>query len=213
MKILVAEDSPHQREVLRLLLEDWGFEVEAVEDGDRAWTALKRSDSPHLAILDSVMPGLSGPEICRRLRAARDGRPRHVLLLTSRTSPADIEQGLDAGADDYVGKPFRESELRARLRAGQRAVELQVQLAVRVVELETALDRIRQLEGILPICSYCRKIRDGQADWQPLEKFLSARSRARFSHDICPSCYSSVVEPELDAFRTSLRDGSGPPPA
>jgi CheY-like chemotaxis protein len=181
----------------------------AVEDGTRAWSALQEPDAPCLVLLDSVMPGESGPELCRRLRAEGPERPRHVVLLTSRSAPADLEQGLEAGADDYICKPFRESELRARLRAGQRAVGLQMRMADHAAELQAALDRIRQLEGVLPICSYCRKIRDGESDWQSLERFLSSRSRAQFSHDICPSCYESVVEPELEAFRDSMHRGDG----
>jgi CheY-like chemotaxis protein len=210
VNILVAEDSPHQRELVVFLLEQWGFDVVQAADGDRAWELLSRPDSPALALLDSVMPGLGGPELCRRLRDEVPARPRHLILLTSRTSPEDVEQGLEAGADDYVAKPFREGELRARLKAGRRSLDLKLRLADRVGELEGALLRIRQLEGILPVCSYCRRIHDADGDWQSLETFLAARSRARFTHDICPTCYTDVVEPELRAFREGLR-GRNPP--
>jgi len=197
LPVLLAEDSPEQRDFLEILLISWGFPVITARDGDEAWSLLQAPDAPSLVILDSVMPGLSGPQICRKLRDTRAKRARHVLLLTARAAPEDVETGLDAGADDFVAKPFNELELRARLRAGERHVRLQVELGKRVVEVEKALERIRQLEGILPLCSYCRRIRDGETAWQPLECFIQHRSKTQFSHDICPDCWTYVVEPGL----------------
>ncbi|HYE98447.1 MAG TPA: response regulator [Planctomycetota bacterium] len=202
MNVLLAEDSPHQRAVLEVLLESWGYGVVAVADGEEAWAALQEPNAPSLLLLDSVMPGIDGPELCRRLAPHRALRPLHVILLTSLAAAQDIEQGLEAGADDYVKKPFEERELRARLSAGRRSVLLQRELEARVRQLEEAASRIRQLEGILPICSYCRKIReDDQQRWQPIETYVSRRSKARFSHGICPDCYEQHVEPELRALK------------
>ena len=205
MKVLLAEDSSHQRAALEILLEDWGYEVVPVGDGDQAWAVLRQPDAPSLLLLDSVMPGLDGPDLCRRLADHRALRPLHVILLTTLSAPEDIERGLEAGADDYVKKPFDERELRARMSVGRRAVLLQQELDTRVRQLEDAATRIRQLEGILPICSYCRKIREeGPQRWQPLETFISRRSKAKFSHDVCPDCFSRHVEPELKALEGGL---------
>jgi DNA-binding response OmpR family regulator len=198
LPVLLAEDSPEQRDFLEILLIGWGFPVVLAKDGDEAWELLQKPDAPPLIILDSVMPGQSGPQICRRLRDSRAKRARHVILLTARAAPEDVESGLDAGADDFVAKPFNEMELRARLRAGERHVRLQEELGKRVVEVEKAIERIRQLEGILPLCSYCRRIRDGETAWQPLECFIQRRSKTQFSHDICPDCWTYVVEPGLN---------------
>jgi len=201
MRILIAEDSFHQREALRALLEECDYEVEAVADGDEAWKSLQREDSPDLVLLDSVMPGMTGPELCARARQELPGRPRHIILLTVRGETEDIRIGLDAGADDYIIKPYQEVELRARLHAGCRAVSLQLELARRVRQLEAALDRVEKLEGILPICSYCKKIRDDQSDWKPVEEYLSRRSDVRFSHGICPGCYTTHVEPMIEGMK------------
>jgi DNA-binding response OmpR family regulator len=203
MKILIAEDSFHQRELLQSLLSDWGYDVESASDGNEAWKALQKDDAPALVILDSVMPGMTGPEICQRARTELPGRPRHIILLTVRASTEDIRRGLEAGADDYMAKPFQEVELRARILAGCRAVSLQLTLAHRVRDLERALDRVEQLEGILPICSYCKKIRDDCQDWKPVEEYIAARSEVRFSHGICPGCYQVRIEPLLERMEES----------
>lgn len=193
MRILVAEDDLYQREYVQALLTEWGYEVLAVEDGNRALEMLSNPDAPSIALLDSLMPGLDGPELCRRLRRRSGALPLHIILLTGRRSPEDIRAGLEAGADDYVGKPFNDQELRARLRAGERVVRLQQALSDRVRELEGALARVNELEGLLPICSYCKKVRNGADYWQQVEVYIAERSRARFSHGICPECYPSVV--------------------
>lgn len=206
MRVLVAEDSPHQRAALEVLLETWGYDVVPAADGNEAWELLQEKDAPSLVLLDAVMPGADGPELCRRLAGQRALRPLHVILLTSLGDAEDIERGLEAGADDYVKKPFDERELRARLSAGRRSVLMQRELDARVRQLEEALSRIRQLEGILPVCSYCRKIREDEQRWQSLETYVARRSKAKFSHDICPDCYVQHVEPELRA----LEDGMEP---
>jgi phosphoserine phosphatase RsbU/P len=207
LKILLAEDSTDQREYLEVLLEAWGYPVVPVRDGDEAWRLLQEPDAPALLLLDSDMPGLTGPQICRRLRETRSKKARHIILLTARATPEDVDTGLDAGADDFVAKPYNEMELRARLRTGERHVLLQEELGRRVVEVEAALERIRQLEGILPLCSYCKRIREGEVAWQPLESFISRRSKAKFSHDICPDCWTYVVEPELKDLTPAAPEG------
>ncbi|MHB8655158.1 MAG: response regulator [Terriglobia bacterium] len=197
MKILIAEDDEVSRRMLQVFLLRWGFDVVIAKDGAEAWRVLEGGDAPKLAILDWMMPVLDGVEICRRVRLAPRASPAYLILLTARGDNKDIVRGLDAGADDYVTKPFNQEELRARLNVGVRVVELQTNLADRVIELEHALAGVNQLQGLLPICSYCKKIRDDKNYWQQVEGYISAHSEAQFSHGICPDCYENIVKPEL----------------
>jgi DNA-binding response OmpR family regulator len=208
MKILIAEDDPVSRRVLEAALAKDGHEIQSVDDGAQALEALERPDAPLLAILDWMMPGVDGTEICRRLRAAPRSRPIYVVLLTARGRKEDVLAGLEAGADDYVTKPFDHDELRARVRVGARVVDLQSALAGRVAELEEALARVRQLRGLLPICSYCKKVRDDRNYWQQVEHYVSEHTDARFSHSICPDCLERIVQPQLD--RAGRGGGGGP---
>jgi len=196
MRVLIAEDDPVSRRVLETFLRRWGYEVESFHEGASAWERLQDPGAPSLVILDWMMPGMGGVEICRRVREL--GRLTYLILLTSRTGSEDIVEGLDAGADDYVTKPFNREELRARVQGGKRVVELQRSLAQRVEQLEQALTRVKQLQGLLPICSYCKKIRDDGNYWKQVEAYITEHSEAIFSHGICPECFEKFVTPELN---------------
>jgi DNA-binding response OmpR family regulator len=128
MKILIADDNPVFQKVLHEMLTQWGYAVVVAADGEQAWAHLQSPDAPRLAILDWMMPGLDGVEVCRRVRERDGGAYTYLVILTSRTGVQDLVAALDAGADDYVTKPFQSVELRARLRAGCRIVTLQDQL-------------------------------------------------------------------------------------
>ena len=130
MRILIADDDEVSRCKLEALLSKWGYEVISVEDGTSAWEALQRENAPRLTILDWMMPGLDGSEICRQLRQSNEGAYVYVLLLTSRVGKEDIVAGMEAGADDYLSKPFDAQELKVRIRAGQRIVDLEEALRV-----------------------------------------------------------------------------------
>ncbi len=200
MRALVAEDNCTTRLLLESTLAELGYEVVATSDGAAAWQELQRQQTPELILLDWKMPGMDGIEVCRRLRQLPDAQAAHVILVTARRGKEDIVAGLEAGANDYITKPFEPSELRARLQAGARIVELQKHLADRVRELESALAKVKQLQGLLPICAYCKKIRDDQNYWQQVESYITAHSEAQFSHGICPDCHDRVVKPELEAM-------------
>jgi phosphoserine phosphatase RsbU/P len=201
VRILVADDESVSRRILQSMLEDWGYSVKACTDGAVAWELLQCADPPPLVILDWVMPRMSGLEVCRKLRAVSKPCPTYVVLVTSKDQNADIVTGLDAGADDYIAKPFNREELRARVQVGERVVELQRRLAERVRELEAALADVKHLSGLLPICAYCKKIRNDQNYWQQVEIYVSEHSEAQFSHGICPDCYETVVKTELSHLR------------
>lgn len=128
MKVLVADDSLVMRRLLQATLEGWGFEVVCVNDGAQAWEALLQPNAPRIAILDWIMPVHTGPEVCEMVRKQRTGEYIYLILLTSKSQREDIVEGMGAGADDYVVKPFEKSELEVRLRAGRRIVDLQEEL-------------------------------------------------------------------------------------
>ncbi len=134
MRILIAEDDPVSRRLLEITLKKWGYEVVVCVDGGQAATKLLEPDAPAVAVLDWMMPELSGPDICKKVREA--GRTTHILLLTAKAEKQDIADGLMAGADDFVSKPFDSRELKARVHVAVRLVELQQSLANHVKQLE-----------------------------------------------------------------------------
>jgi DNA-binding response OmpR family regulator len=201
MKILVAEDDPVTRKVLAVTLERLGWDVITAKDGNDAWEvfeSLKGKGAPELAVLDWMMPGLEGIEICRRLRATPGFELVYVILLTSRGDKEDLSDGLAAGANDYIAKPFDPVELEARVRVGERMVSLQSSLAARVTELEAALGEVRALQGLLPICSYCKKVRNEANYWEQVDSYLTSHSSLELTHGICPVCLDKMMT-ELDA--------------
>jgi DNA-binding response OmpR family regulator len=149
MKILVADDDFDLRLALQTTLPRWGFEVLHANDGVEAWQALQAEDAPRLVILDWMMPGLDGLEVCKLVRDHPSTASTYILLLTARKEKADMVTGLVSGADDYLVKPVEIEELRGRLHAARRLVELQEQLAARDRELEKARARIQELERLL----------------------------------------------------------------
>ena len=196
MRILIAEDEPVSRRLLQKSVERWGFEPVVCTDGAEAWSALQSADAPSIALLDWMMPGLDGPDICRRIRQSGQQRQPYLVLLTGRARTEDVVAGLQSGADDYLTKPVDRDELEARLGVARRVVQLQQRLADRVAELELALSRVRQLQGLLPICSYCKRIRDDKNYWSQVESYIAEHLDIRFSHGICPSCLDAVLKNE-----------------
>ncbi len=197
MRILVAEDELIIRTLVGDVLRKSDFDVVKVSNGAEAWEAMQTSDAPPLAILDWMMPELDGLEVVRRIRARTTNRPPYLILLTARDSKVDLVAGLQAGANDYVSKPFDPRELLARVAVGRRMVELQETLAARIEELGQALEEIKTLRGILPICASCKKIRDDQGYWQQVEVYVHDHTDAQFSHGLCPECIRKLY-PDMD---------------
>ena len=206
MEILIADDDPVSRLMLDRTLVKWGYDPIVACDGVQAWDELQKENAPRLAILDWVMPGLDGTQVCQKVRESHVTKSTYIILLTANGRKDDVVTGLEAGADDYITKPFDLAEFRARMRVGVRMIELQKSLADRVRELQDALSQIKQLQGILPICSYCKNIRDDQNYWQQVDAYIAAHSEARFSHSICPECIESIAKPQLEQL---LRQKNG----
>ncbi len=204
MKVLIAEDEAVSRRLLEATLKKAGYETVVTSDGAEALEALHQEEAPKLAIVDWMMPRMDGLQVCAELQKTDSPEPVYVILLTARGSKEDIVKGLNAGADDYVTKPFNREELLARVRVGERILKLQKDLNRRVNELQEALRLVTQLQGMLPICAYCKKIRSDENYWQQVEDYVAAHSEAQFSHSICPDCYEKYLKPEIDNLCETL---------
>ena len=211
LQVLVADDEAVSRTVVGAMLKKAGYPVVFAHDGEQAWQKLDSDNPPALALLDWEMPGLLGPEIVQRIRSKQAQTPTYVILLTSRDSSADIVQGLRAGADDYVTKPANEDELIARVSVGARVVQLQTALADRVRSLEEALANVKALQTLLPMCAYCKSVRNDQNYWEKVETYFTQHSNVAFTHSYCPNCYERFVRPELEALEDKSAAQKGQP--
>jgi sigma-B regulation protein RsbU (phosphoserine phosphatase) len=192
--MLIADDDPLTRRLLEKILGKSGHEVVAVAGGAEAWQILSGQDPPALAILDWMMPRMTGVEVCRKVREAGGSVPTYLVVLTSRGQTDDLVTAFEAGADDYITKPFEAEELRARVSVGVRMVTLQQQLADRILALEESLAHVQQLQGLIPICAWCRQVRSDGNFWEKVESYLGKRSGLQFTHAICPSCKDKQIE-------------------
>lgn len=182
MDILIAEDDRTSATVLSETLRRMGHRVTATPDGLDAWSRFQ-DIPPDVVITDWMMPGMDGLELCQRIRSHHTQRYPYILILTALTGKERFLEGMDAGADDYLTKPFDPDELAARLRVAERILGL--------------TEEVRRLEGLLPICSYCKRIRDQADRWTTIESYITERCDASFTHSICPSCYQTEVEMKL----------------
>jgi phosphoserine phosphatase RsbU/P len=181
--VLIVDDDAVSGAQLSAVARAAGYSVSAVYNGREAWDALKLSRF-RVVISDWYMPGLDGVELCRRVRARRGEPYVYFILVTSRGGKQQYLTAMQAGADDFIAKPVDPDELQARLGVAERILGLRKEL--------------QQLEGLLPICSYCKKIRNEQDEWETLETYIEQRFRTAFSHSICPDCYTKHVQPQLD---------------
>jgi DNA-binding response OmpR family regulator len=190
VKVLIAEDDPISRKLLEVNLMRAGYDVVSTTDGGQAWSVLNSPEAPRLAILDWMMPILDGVEICRRIRMHCRGETSYVyvILLTAKSREQDRSEGFQAGVDDYLTKPFDARDLRARLAVGKRIIELQCALEAKIGELREAASHIKQLQGLIPICMHCKRIRDDRQTWHQLENYIEKHSAAEFTHSVCAEC-------------------------
>lgn len=191
MKILVAEDDHVLRRVIARSLSALGHHVLEAADGEEAWLRL-RAEPIRIVISDWIMPAPDGLELCRRIRRDPAARYVYFILLTVKdATEANKHEAADAGVDDFLTKPLNSSELWLRLRVAERLI--------------AATARVRELESLLPICTYCKKIRGDGNSWQQIESYLREHTDSKLSHSICPDCYQNVVIPQMRA------DGIQPP--
>jgi sigma-B regulation protein RsbU (phosphoserine phosphatase) len=183
MNLLLAEDDMVTRMTLGAALTGMGYEVTEAEHGGEAWANLALGHFP-VVISDWQMPEVSGPELCRRIRARAGERYTYFMLVTATGGKQRYLEGMEAGADDFITKPVDLEELRARLKVAERILGLR--------------QHVQQLEGLLPICAYCKRIRGGDETWESIERYVEARSEAQFSHGYCPDCYEKYVRPQIE---------------
>ena len=188
MRILIADDDSVAQMILNNTLTDFGHEVIKAQNGAEAWEQYC-NENVRMLILDWMMPELNGLEVCRMVRAERRRSYTYIVMLTIHEGKGSYLQAMDAGADDFINKPIDREELEARLRVAQRILGLQAE--------------VRQLEGLLPICAYCKKIRDHENQWHGLDEHIARHTETSFSHGICPSCYDSHIADELEQLEKS----------
>ena len=183
MKVLAVEDDEVGRAVLRQALRTLGYAVIEAVDGEAAWTQLQ-GEPIRIVVSDWMMPGIDGLELCRRVRARTGQDYTYFILVTARDASTQNQRiAMEAGVDDFLSKPIAVQELWMRLH-----------VAERILRYTT---RVQQLEQLLPICSYCKKVRDDHNYWQQIENYIKERTGSEFSHSICPDCYQRIVVPDL----------------
>lgn len=200
-EILFIEDDPVSLAVTEAALKQWGYLVHKADSAEAAWDYLKNNPKPAMMIVDWKLPGISGIEFCTQIRDNDCLKDIYIIMLTSSAGRQNMLEGLHSGADDYIEKPVDARFLEARVKVGERIVKLQSALENKVEELQEVLNNVKELRGLLPICSYCKKIRNDGNYWERLESYLSSHTHAQFSHSICPDCYDSVVKQEIENFK------------
>jgi len=198
MRILTAEDDVVSRRLLEAILEKAGHEVVSCIDGTSALKTYRELPEIQIIILDWMMPGMDGLDVCKEIKANEDKNLTYVIMLTAKTRPEDLALALESGADDYVSKPFNAVELNARIVAGIRMIRLQKAMMENIRELQETLAHVEQLRGILPICAWCKKIRDDSKYWSSVEDYFGQHCKTIFSHSVCPEC-SKEHFPELES--------------
>lgn len=198
MRVLAIEDQPVAAMQLVAALRSLGHEPECVKDGMAAWKELSRHPY-RVVVSDWRMPGIDGLDICRMIRNRGGDYVYFILISAAGVSRETRQEALKAGVDDFLGKPIDPDELGMRLHVAERILGFTAQ--------------VKQLESFLPICGYCKKIRDDKNYWSQVEDYLSKRDGTRFSHGICPDCYTRVVVPQLDALLDDeAKESGGEPP-
>lgn len=186
MRVLLVDDDEASLRLLKQILGHMGYEVDTAADGQEGWERFQSAEYP-LIISDWLMPNVDGLEFCRRVRGYQTARYTYFVLLTILSGKRSFLDGMEAGADDFLNKPIDQDELVARLRVAERILNLQREVV--------------QLSGLLPICVYCKRIRELDDQWEGLETYLAKRMETSVSHTICPSCYQSMVAPDLERFQ------------
>lgn len=198
VRVLIAEDEAKTRQALAFLLQRHGYEVTAVEDGQAALEALTSARPPGIALLDWEMPRLDGLHVAEAIRSLVGPRYTYLIMVTAHESPPDMLKAFASGVDDYLSKPVEAAHLLARIRSGERVLALEEKLSARVAELEAAATHVQELRRLMPICMYCKKVRDDHHYWREIDAYLREHAGADFSHCVCPACLGKA---ERDLLR------------
>lgn len=197
MMIWAVDDDETNLKLIETILEQAGFRnIHNFTSGEDMLQEIEKT-CPDLILLDIMMPGMSGYDVLSKLKSAASCRHVPVIMITAATLQEDmapLRRSFELGAIDYISKPFATVELEMRVKSSLR-LEKQRQ------ELEAAADKIRSLEKLLPICSYCKKVRSDKNYWQEVEVYISEHTDTMFSHSICPSCYEIHVKPQLAGLK------------
>lgn len=196
MKLLIADDDAFFRKMLERVLAP-SYELVMAVDGAEAWQIIQQPDGPRLAILDWVMPKFTGPQLCRKVRETASLRSMYMIILTAKDS-SSLTAALRAGADDYVTKPFDAEELRARVRVGQRIIDLQTELMERASVSENDVSQSQQLRALLPVCPHCGKVRVDKKYWHDLEIYLRQTGRHPPQNGECAHCLQEGIDPAFE---------------
>jgi DNA-binding response OmpR family regulator len=184
MKILIVEDNAVAAAILEAALLKLGHEPMRAPDGLTAWRSFELQPV-RVVVSDWMMPRVDGLELCRRIRA-RGGEYTYFILLSAvESSTGNLELALEAGVDDFLHKPVKMDELKMRLH-----------VAARILNYST---QVQQLESFIPLCSYCKKVRDDKNYWSQIESYINTRTGSQFSHGVCPDCYDRVLVPQMIA--------------
>ncbi len=197
--IMVVDDTPANLHLLSAMLQKRGYSVRPVTDGARAIAAAE-AEPPDLVLLDIMMPDMSGYEVCEKLKAAK-GELAHlreipIIFISALNEVWDKVKAFNLGGVDYITKPFQEEEVFARLETHLALRNLQKQLETQNTQLQEALDNVKTLRGLLPICANCKKIRDDGGYWNQIEDYLEQHTDALFSHGLCPQCETELYGDE-----------------
>ncbi len=205
--ILLVDDVPKNIQLLGTILSGQGYHIAAATDGDKA-IEMCAELLPDLVLLDILMPNPDGLEVCRILKKSDITKEIPVIFITARTEQEDIIRGFEAGGVDYITKPFNTVELLARVKTH---IELKASVDAQkkiVGELKKALSSVKVLEGLLPICSHCKKIRDDQGYWKQVDEYVESRTEAVFSHGICPDCLNRLYPKYADRVDGEKKEDS-----
>jgi DNA-binding response OmpR family regulator len=183
MKVLLAEDDAASRALLKQNLEELGHEVTVAQDGEEAWELFMLRNCS-VVVSDWLMPRLDGVGLCQRIRLHQTNHYIYFILQTARSGKGDYYQAMREGVDDFLPKPVDMQELMIRLKVAERIISYKSQ--------------IRQLRALLPICMYCKKVRNDKEYWQQVETYFHEVTGADFSHGVCPACYDTILVPEVN---------------
>ncbi len=190
LKVHIVEDDNTTRRLLENIISVLGYSVLSYDNGQDAWDAFK-VEQPQIVISDWMLPGMDGLELCRALRESMTKNYTYFVLVTAqKRSQSNLEVAIGAGVDDFLKKPISSEEIWNRLRVAERILNFTHQ--------------VRRLESLIPICCYCKKVRNDGDLWEQIEQYVNERTGADFTHSVCPQCLEKHVRPQMESYKRDL---------